>query len=281
MTNAVFPQTIFTTLRIFNNYGANDMCYGDISKVRLKREFGLTNISNVVDPYTLTRLTTFDNPQSRFAGVYGGVHRGEKVSIQECARLLFEEMQVTSLPYSFVGEYKYLINQMIRHFQHSSGSPFFDAQLSAAYRDKLYSDYAAKKTKSVMQKTIDLFIDYDTRGFPQDRLNDLRSAIKGSVLPKFDSIAVDKINGTGICVHDVYATRVDIISITVDKHGWKAQVKFTGQDHFGLDTDDILKKKFNQFQFFRIWFVLQRYDKFGFRPFLTNMDAVIDIEGNR
>lgn len=57
-------------------------------------------------------------------------------------------------------------------------------------------------------------------------------------------------------------------------------MKFTGQDHFGLDTNDIFKKKFNQFQFFRIWFVLQRHDKFGFRPFLTNMDAVIDIEGN-
>lgn len=58
-------------------------------------------------------------------------------------------------------------------------------------------------------------------------------------------------------------------------------MKFTGQDYFSLDADDIFKKSFNQFQFFRIWFVLQRYDKFCFRPFLTDMDAVIDIEGNR
>ncbi|MDH2692721.1 DUF3289 family protein, partial [Escherichia coli] len=43
----------------------------------------------------------------------------------------------------------------------------------------------------------------------------------------------------------------------------------------------IHKHKFRQFQFFTIWFTLQRYDKFGFRPFLTNMDAVIDIEGGR
>ncbi|AML58575.1 hypothetical protein AXX16_2878 [Serratia rubidaea] len=54
-----------------------------------------------------------------------------------------------------------------------------------------------------------------------------------------------------------------------------------GQDHFGLDVSDIRKKKFSQFQFFRIWFILQRFNRFGFRPFLTNMEAVIDIEGGR
>ena len=94
----------------------------------------------MVDPYTLTRLTPFDNPQSRFAGAYGGVQRGRKISVQECTRLLFEEMQVTSLPYSFVGPYRHLINQMITHFQRSSGAPFSDAQLSAAYRNKIISD---------------------------------------------------------------------------------------------------------------------------------------------
>ncbi|WP_332108020.1 DUF3289 family protein [Serratia rubidaea] len=44
------------------------MRYGDLSGDRLQREFRLKNISNIVDPYTLTRLTAFDNPQSRFAG---------------------------------------------------------------------------------------------------------------------------------------------------------------------------------------------------------------------
>lgn len=127
MTNAVFPQTIFMTQRPFNDYGADDMRYGDISEDRLKGEFGLKNISNIVDPYTLTRLTAFDNPQSRFAGVYGGIHRGGTISVQECARLLFEEMQKTSLPYSFVGPYRYLINQMLRHFQRSTGTPFSDS----------------------------------------------------------------------------------------------------------------------------------------------------------
>jgi len=33
--------------------------------------------------------------------------------------------------------------------------------------------------------------------------------------------------------------------------------------------------------FFRIWFVLQRYKQFGFKPFMNNMEAIIEITGDR
>jgi len=279
MTNAVFPQTIFMTQRPFNDYGADDMRYGDISADRLIREFGLKNISNIVDPYTLTRLTTFDNPQSRFAGVYGGAHRGGTISVQDCARLLFEEMQKTSLPYSFVGPYRYLINQMLRHFQRSTGTPFSDAQLNAAYQDKIVNDNSHNSMKLAIQQELNDHIDFSTFGYPQNRMAELSKIIRSRVLPKFDSFLLDKINGMGITVHDVHATKIDIISLDVEEQGWKACIKFIGQDHFGLDVDDIRKRKFNQLDFFKIWFVLQRYNKFGFKPFLTNMEATITLQG--
>ena len=92
---------------------------------------------------------------------------------------------------------------------------------------------------------------------------------------------MDKINGMGITIHDIHATKIDICSLVVRGNRWQARVKYTGQDHFGLDVDDISKKRFNQFQFFRIWFILQRYNRFGFRPFFTELDATIDIEGGQ
>ncbi|MBT0728299.1 DUF3289 family protein [Rosenbergiella australiborealis] len=281
MSNALFPLTIFTTKRRFNDFSTDDMRYGDIPEDRLRKEFGLNNISNVVEPYTLTRLTAFDNPQSRFAGTYGGIHRGDKLSVQQCAQLLFEEMQVTSLPFSFIGPHRYLINQMLRNLQLSRGLDFHNPQLDIAYRDKLHSDYATRQTKTVLHDNIGLFIDYNNKGFPHNKLEKLASALKDSILPKFDSLLLDKINGMGITIHDVYATKIEILRLDVNDHSWKENVRFTGQDHFGLDVSDIRKQKFNQFQFFRIWFVLQRFNKFGFRPFLTNMQAVINIEGKR
>ncbi len=47
MALATFPLNIFTTQRMFNDYGADDMRYGDICERRMKNEFGLTHISNV------------------------------------------------------------------------------------------------------------------------------------------------------------------------------------------------------------------------------------------
>lgn len=113
---AHFPQNIYSTRRHFDDYGADDMRYGDITQERLKNEFKLINISNVADPYTLTRQTSFNNPQSHFAGVYGNRHGGS-LTVNECAALLFDEMQVTSLPYAMVGPSRQLINHMLDHLK--------------------------------------------------------------------------------------------------------------------------------------------------------------------
>ncbi len=97
-------------------------------------------------------------------------------------------------------------------------------------------------------------------------------------MPKFDRIQ-DNINGMGITVHDTWATHITIESLHIDKDYYRAAVKYKIQDHFGLDAYDILKTGFNLFRFFRIWFVLQRYNRFGFKPFITNMEATVEITG--
>lgn len=280
MAMATFPLTIFATQRIFNDYGADDMRYGDICERRMKNEFCLTHISNVVDPWSMTRLHPFHNPQSRFAGAYPP-QTGEKLSPLECAELLFAEMQTTSLPFALIGPQRFLINKMLEHFMRSSGLPFRDLSLDMAYRDKIINDRSINSTRKAIIDTLSINIDYSAKGLPLKNLGDIKSAISNSILPKFDSLIMDKINGLGITVHDVYATKIDILSLDVKDTYWRAKVRFSGQDHFGLDTNDIRKHKFRQFQFFKIWFTLQRFDKFGFRPFLTDMDAVIEIEGGR
>ncbi|MDE1188665.1 MAG: DUF3289 family protein [Pantoea sp.] len=280
MAMATFPQTIYITQRFFNDYGADDMRYGDISEVRLKNEFHLNHVSNQVDPYSMTRLTAFHNPQSRFHGAYGG-KRGAAVSVEECARILFEEMQVTSLPYACVGPYKHLINKMLRHFQQSTGAPFRDMQLDMAYREKILRDNSDSSSRLAIITGLNTCIDFTNKILTKQSIDGLNFFIRDSILPKFDSLILDKINGMGITIHDVHSTRIELLNLEIDGNHWHAKVKYMGQDHFGLDVDDIRKKKFNQFQFFRIWFILQRFDRFGFRPFLTNMEAVVDIQGGR
>ncbi|MDR7344005.1 uncharacterized protein (TIGR03034 family) [Pantoea alhagi] len=281
MNKLTFPHNLYITNHQFNDYGTDDMRYGDITAARLKKELRLTNISNVIDPWTMTRLTAFDNPQSRFFGAHSGSRHSATLSAQQCARLLFEEMQVTSLPFACVGPWKYLINRMLQHFQRGTGMPFTDMQLDAAYKNQIINDTTENSTLTAIREEISTRIDYENSVLPLDSIPFISKQIKDRILPKFDSIILDKINGLAITIHDVYATRIDLLNLEISKKGWRAQVKYTGQDHFGLDVDDIQKIKFKQFQFFRIWFILQRFDKFGFRPFLTNMEATISIEGDR
>jgi len=271
-----FPQNIFLSQRKFSAL-TNDMLYGDMSAEMLKRDFGLTNISNIVDPYTLTKKTAFNNPQSRFAGVYGNGN-SSSISVAECARLLFGEMQVTSLPFAMVGSNKSLINDMLLHMMKAKGAPFSSPLLDSAYRGQIVSDTSRNSTKKTIKNIIDNNVDYEKKGFPRSLIPLISDAISKRVLPKFNSF-LDRVNGMGVSVHDVYATRIDLLSLSVNDGRWSAKIQYTGQDHFGLDVTDIKNKKFSQFQFFKIWFVLQRYSRFAFRPFYTNMVATIDIKG--
>lgn len=278
MTLARFPLMIYTSNRTFDDYGSDDMQHGDISESRLKSEFLLGVISNVADPFTLNRYTAFNNPQSRFSGMHGG--KVEKITLEDCAKLLFNEMRRASLPFSFYGPYCSMINRMLTHLQLSNGAPFEDKILDLAYKKQILDDFSGNSTRLAIQEKIHANIDYKNKGYPLDRVCDFSTAISQLVLPKFDSL-LDRINGMAITVHDVHATRIELLSMEVTGTSWRARVKYTAQDHFGLDINDMHKLKFRQFQFFKTWFVLQRYTRFGFRPFLVNMEATIDLEGAR
>ncbi|ELY4568074.1 DUF3289 family protein, partial [Cronobacter sakazakii] len=198
--------------------------------------------------------------------------------IKECANLLFDEMRASSLPFAAYGQYRHLINSMLTHMQTKNGEPFNHSHLNLAYRNLILGNKSTNSTYDVIEKTLNKHADYINNEKSSSLIRELQENISNSILPKFDAFS-DRFNGMGITIHDVHATKIDLLKLNVTKNQWRAQLKFTAQDHFGLDDTDIRNKKFYQFQFFRIWFLLQRYDKFGFRPFMTNMEAVINMQG--
>jgi uncharacterized protein (TIGR03034 family) len=84
-----------------------------------------------------------------------------------------------------------------------------------------------------------------------------------------------------ITVHDTWATHITLKSLYISNNNYYAVVHYKVQDHFGLDIEDITRLKFNQFRFFRIWFVLQRCNRYAFKPFMTNMETTLNITGKR
>lgn len=278
MAEITLPCTLFETQRWMDDYGAADMRCGDLSEAQLKNQFNLQDVSTRVDPYTLTRITPFTQPQSMFYGMHGA---GEKVSREECIKLLFDEMRHLSTPFAAYGPYRHLISKMISHMQYGNGKPFQDSQLDAALKEQIINDNSPEKSsRFLIGAAIANTINWSTGSLESKKLSAIQAAIQKSVLPKFMSIN-DSFNGLGISVHDIYAFRIVLQSLEITGNSYRAVLHYHAQDHFGLDNSDINQSRFNHLRFFRIWFVLQRYEKLAIRPFMTNMAAEVEVLGGR
>nr|WP_191939271.1 YPO3983 family protein [Pantoea agglomerans] len=278
MTALQFPYTIFQTQNRMDDNSAKDMCCGDLSESQLKTHFHLLDVSTRANPYTLTKITPFTQPQSMF---YGSCREEEKITRQQCANILFDELRDLTRLFSIYGPYKHLIEKMITHMQYGNGKPFTSMHLDGALKEHILRENSTENsTRLRLEKAFNAFIDWDNKNYPIKNKDELRKAIAFGKLPKFNRFQ-DNYNGMGITVHDTWATHITIKSLQVDNDRYRAVVHYNVQDHFGLDVDDISKFKFSQFRFFRIWFVLQRYNQFGFKPFMTNIKAKIEITGGR
>ncbi|MFC0139995.1 YPO3983 family protein [Erwinia mallotivora] len=262
-----------------DDYGAKDMRCGDLTEAQLKSQYRLDYISDRVDPWTLTRRSSMDRPQSMFCCNLRG--QGEKITRQQCAAMLFDEFRSLSRKFSLYGPYRHLIEKMISHMQNGNGTPFRDMALDRALKEQIITDSSEKNsTRILLSKALRTGIDWESKHFPVENRDRLRDAVLSGKLPKFDRFQ-DNYNGMGITVHDTWATHITIKSLHIDNNRYRAVMHYKVQDHFGLDSDDILKTKFSQFHFFHVWFVLQRYNQFGFKPFMTNMEATVEITGER
>lgn len=273
-----FPCTIFKTQKWMDDYSASDMRCGDLTEAQLKSQHRLDYISDRVDPYTLTWRSSMDRPQSMFCCNLRG--QGEKITRQQCAAMLFDEFRSLSRKFSLYGRYSHLIEKMITHMQNGNGTPFRDVSLDRALKEQILNDRTDNSTFLRIKRIISKNTDWNNGFYPSEMKGEITRIILDSKLPKFDRFQ-DNYNGMGITVHDTWATHITIKSLHIDNNRYRAVVHYKVQDHFGLDSDDILKTKFSQFHFFRIWFVLQRYNQFGFKPYMTNMEATVEISGGR
>lgn len=271
------PCKFFTTQKKMDDYSASDMHCGDLSREQLKK-LQLTDISTRVDPYNLTKIKLLTQACSLF---YNNQIKDVKLSKLECTKILFDELRDLSSSFSLYGPYKSLIIKMITHMQNCNGASFHNLILDSALNEQILNDNSQENSTLLRLKNalIDN-INWKDKNYPLERKDELRKAVMEGMLPKFNRFQ-DNFNGMGITVHDTWATHITLTSLKVNDNSYRAVLQYKVQDHFGLDNDDISNFKYNKIRFFRIWFILQRYNEFGFKPFMTNMKTTIEIEGKR
>lgn len=274
-----FPcEILFQTEHRINDASTDDMQHSDLSALELQ-SLGLNDVSTKVDPYNMTfKDNTVKYLHYPFIAGYS-LKDDQRVTPDECASILFDEMWELSGAFSF-GQYKNLTGEMINHFQHGDGRPFGDnALLNRAFSDLLRAKQYGDTTLGVIRDVINKYVsDRRKQVGSQDFIWDVQTEILRTILPKFNDFE-DGFNGMGITVHDIYFQRIVMLNFRQYQMGWEADILFEAQDHFGLGREDITKKLYQNFRFFRIWFVLQRYNRFSFKPFVTNFNASIKLTG--
>ncbi|CAM3499240.1 PAAR domain-containing protein [Rouxiella silvae] len=265
----LLPARIYETINKMDDYAADDMHYGDLTEAALKIRYGLTNVSVNIDPFNGIKKT------HRFAGDVDP--RVEVISLEQSAAELFDQFRDLSDAYSWQGEYQGLIRKMITHMQHGEGAPFQDPLLDKAMKERILNDKSAESSLLRIKKILAASIDYENGYFPLKYKNVFQHEInERTILPKFDKYT-DRINGLGISVHDTWATHITLSSLQIEGDNFSAEVHFHIQDHFGLDDKDVLHPAYRQFRIFRIWFALQRWENFYFKPFITDINIAVRI----
>lgn len=278
MSAIITPLVIYQTQRRMDDYSADDMRYGDLSGDQLRNQFNLRDVSMRVNPYT---FQTIEN-DGFFNKVYDANNHNiviSKIGKVECAQILFDEFRHLSSMFAFRSPYAILINKMITHMQFNDGAPYNDPLLNDAIREQILEDDSDNSSLLKIRDVFNKSINWNTRSI-KDRIDIhlvLKSYIGDSVLPKFDRLE-DRVNGLGITVHDTWSTTITLQKLEIYNDYCDAIIHYKIQDHFGLDSNDIMSALYHNFRFFRIWFVLQRYDKLGFKPFMTDMEATINIK---
>jgi hypothetical protein len=128
------PCTLFETITLFDDFSADDMQYGDMEEQDFL-SLGLSDISAKVDPYRLIKYH-FPGPNSTY-GAFSVPTSGTKISQSECIDILFAEMKDLAKMFSFFGQYKTLIQDLIDHFRYGNGNSFHSQELNLSFHERI------------------------------------------------------------------------------------------------------------------------------------------------
>lgn len=284
------PALIYSTKHKMDDYEADDMKCGDLDIETLESQYNIDvhNASDVVDPVDLVKkqISPVLPPSLDIDPCMIDLPtipiQNEKVTQEEAAAMMFDEFRESAEMLTLLGGHENIIVKIINHMQENTGRPFSSPFLDSALKEQILEDNSSHSTLLSIKKTLGPIINYDYGFVPKEKETLFRQDIQSNtILPKFDRWR-DYINGLGLSIHDTWATHIILESLDVQGDTYKALVHYRVQDHFGLDDKDILNTDYNHsFSIFKLWFVLQRAKQYGYKPFITEMNATIEISGRR
>lgn len=240
VTGVQLPLEIYHTKRKMDDYSADDLQSGDISRSEMIRIGSIYNFAINPDEFAYPASWHFN-------------------------------IMKTSAEVVSWGEYAPVVREMIARFESNTGATYRSDLLNKAMSEhKTTNTFSQDIIKAIRNEV-------DERGVASNTLLDAVTSYvnQNSTLPKFNDY--DWLNGLGAAVHDVYAVQVTLTKLEFKGKELRGILSYKVQDHFGLDRPDVDGKGFENLIPYRSWFLLQRYDKYGYKPFISEMSFDYDF----
>lgn len=192
----------------------------------------------------------------------------------------FKTMHACSKLYSWYGDTSSLGSIMINRFQRNVTGKFKHSLLDSALKRHPNTDTCVN---SIRRSLLDLLIERK-----MDLSDELVFILKNELTNGDYKIShsgfdekKDFINGLVFSVHTLWAMEIYLTNVDIDYTSgvFSAEIKILAQDHFGLDKGDV--KKHNPIvqvdELFKSWFILQRCNKYNYKPYITEMIAFREV----
>lgn len=199
---------------------------------------------------------------------------------------LFETFRKMAVGYFSSGELKMNTLAMIQHFEKSTGTDYRNPVLTNAVR---IHPKTLAFSKTIVEEVITQTkqLDGEINQLDLSKLMDgYKARQAGFRLPMFNDYFKDLTNGETIAINDVWAGKAEITKYEKFGNFFKGTIRITLFDHFGLDAPDIGPdpttghiKPYGMLPGFRAWFILQHYDRFSYKPFVTVMEMDYPFSG--
>ncbi|MGJ3351249.1 DUF3289 family protein [Morganella sp. Je.2.23] len=278
MTTLSFPLLICQSQRRRDDYRPDDMRCGDFDLLQLRDLLRLHDVSSQVDPWTMQKAEAASGSHPQLMG-RDYTPQVFNLGAKAVSRILFDEMRQLSSQFSWSGGYPGVLKKLITHMQNADGRPYRDRALDYAFRDNILDQDALNPLQGAVKKIITAQIDWQAGKLCEDAdlVNSLREGLNKTLFPAYNRWQ-DLKKRTPVIFNDTWATEVTLDFLHIKNNHFTAQLSYQLQGHFGLSTAD-MKRFCDSSRFFRIWYVLQRYKKFAFKPFVINIKATTEIKG--
>lgn len=201
----------------------------------------------------------------------------------DSAEIHFRRMIARCSIYSWYGDYSSLGETMINRFKQNKTGKFSHSLLNKALHDHENTNDTVEKIKIMIKNKLTKN-NYEMENEGLDQVfNDLAFG-KNKIIHAGFNKKEDYINGLVLSVHTLWCMEIRLTKLDVDlvDKKFRGLIEIVAQDHFGLDKKDITagSKVAQSDAMFKSWFMLQRWSEFNYKPFITEMIIVREINGD-